>query len=563
MSKYHIKLAGSDIERKQIYELNYRTFVEEIPQHEPNSEHRLIDRFDAENNYVIATTDDGVVVGMLALRALRPFSLDQKLAELDSLLPPHRSVCEVRLFAVRPEHRHRRFLRDLLAFAARSCIEAGHDLAIISGTTRQIEFYRHIGFEPFGPLVGTEGARYQPMYLTLERFLAHAGDSLGIERRVTPSTGSASFLPGPIRPSLAVRKAFSGPELSHRSPEFVELVRRVRGTLCKLTGAADAALLVGSGTLANDIIASFIAAQGGRGLVLANGEFGERLADHSRRAGLDFEVQHQPWGARIDEDGTLDALRRMHADWLWTVHCETSTGILNDLGMLKRVARKAGTKLYLDCISSIGTVETDLAGVCLASCASGKGLGAYAGLAIVLSDSLSFPQPVHVPRYLDLRLWLDSESVPFTHSSNLVAALGAALSQTDWRVHVSRVERDARWLRKELRSRELRVLAPDDAASPGVTTIDLPDAAKSIDVAVALGHAGYEVSWRSAYLVERNWIQIALMGEYERSALRALPDAVQNAVRACISANVQVASRGSNTEQDDVVGTERHAARAQ
>jgi hypothetical protein len=28
--------------------------------------------------------------------------------------------------------------------------------------------YRHLGFNPFGPLVGKEGAYYQPMYLTLE-----------------------------------------------------------------------------------------------------------------------------------------------------------------------------------------------------------------------------------------------------------------------------------------------------------------------------------------------------------------------------------------------------------
>ena len=149
MSKYRIKLADSDIEREQIHELNYKTFVEEIPQHEPNAECRLVDRFDPENDYVIATTGDGLVVGMLALRASRPFSLDQKLANLESFLPPHRSVCELRLLAVRPEHRHRGLLRDLMAFAARRCIEAGHDLAVISGTTRQLEFYRHIGLDPF------------------------------------------------------------------------------------------------------------------------------------------------------------------------------------------------------------------------------------------------------------------------------------------------------------------------------------------------------------------------------------------------------------------------------
>lgn len=534
MSKYRIKLADSDIEREQIHEFNYKTFVEEIPQHEPNAERRLVDRFDHENEYVIAVTYDGSVIGMLALRASRPFSLDQKLADLEGFLPPHRSVCEVRLLAVRPEHRHRQLLRDLMAFAARHCIEAGHDLAVISGTTRQLAFYRHIGFEPFGPMVGTEGARYQPMHLALERFLACVGDSLGIKRGGTRLNATVSFLPGPITPSVPVRTAFGSAVLSHRSPEFVALVRQVRGKLCKLTGAADAALLLGSGTLANDIVASCIAARGGRGLVLANGEFGERLADHARRAALEFEVLRRPWGAPFDAGQTLNVLRRIHAGWLWAVHCETSTGVLNDLGMLKRVVSDAGADLYLDCVSSIGTVEVDLAGVRLASCASGKGLGAYPGLSAVLLDSPPPRQSVLVPRYLDLGLWLNGESVPFTHSSSLVSALDTALSQTDWQARLKRTARDARWLREALRARGLQVLSPEEVASPGVTTIELPGATQSSDIACALGQAGFEVAWRSVYLAERNWIQIALMGDYDCSVLRELPDAVARAVRACI-----------------------------
>src|SRR3970282_2835418 len=106
----------------------------------------------AGNEYPILLSGESEVIGMLALRAQRPFSLDQKLERLDDYLPPHRSLCELRLLAVRREHRHRVLMRDLVAFPARRCIRAGHDLAVISGTTRQLALYRHLGFEPFGPL---------------------------------------------------------------------------------------------------------------------------------------------------------------------------------------------------------------------------------------------------------------------------------------------------------------------------------------------------------------------------------------------------------------------------
>jgi hypothetical protein len=35
---------------------------------------------------------------------------------------------------------------------------------------------------------------------------------------------------------------------------------------------------------------------------------------------------------------------------------------------------------------------------------------------------------------------------------------------------------------------------------------------------------GYELAWRSRYLVERNWLQICLMGEWIERALEILPE---------------------------------------
>lgn len=86
-SALQFKIATEDWEFEQIHELNYRTFVEEIPQHQPAEQPRLVDKFHEENTYLICVAGNRVV-GMLAARGRRPFSLDQKLANLDSFLPP-------------------------------------------------------------------------------------------------------------------------------------------------------------------------------------------------------------------------------------------------------------------------------------------------------------------------------------------------------------------------------------------------------------------------------------------------------------------------------------------
>src|ERR1043165_8142703 len=98
------KTAAEDWEFEQIHRLNYKTFVEEIPQHKASPAQQLVDKFHAENTYLICRCDQKLV-GMLAVRGQRPFSLDQKLPDLDSHLPPGRKICEIRLLAIEKKFR--------------------------------------------------------------------------------------------------------------------------------------------------------------------------------------------------------------------------------------------------------------------------------------------------------------------------------------------------------------------------------------------------------------------------------------------------------------------------
>ena len=78
MRSLRYKIAETENEFEQIFRLNYKTFVEEIPQGDTNLEKRLVDKFHAENTYAICL-DGEELVGMVAGRATRPFSLDAKI----------------------------------------------------------------------------------------------------------------------------------------------------------------------------------------------------------------------------------------------------------------------------------------------------------------------------------------------------------------------------------------------------------------------------------------------------------------------------------------------------
>lgn len=166
-SDLSFKIAAEAWEFEQIHRLNYQTFVKEIPQHPSNPDRRLIDKFHHQNTYLICLRDDRLV-GMVAVRDKRPFSLDGKLDNLDAYLPAHRSICEIRLLSVDKNHRTPRISYGLLQMTARYCQDQGYDLAVISGTVRQLKLYKRLGFVSFGPLVGTADACFRPMYITFE-----------------------------------------------------------------------------------------------------------------------------------------------------------------------------------------------------------------------------------------------------------------------------------------------------------------------------------------------------------------------------------------------------------
>src|SRR2546423_4678838 len=124
------KTAAEDWEFEQIHRLNYKTFVEEIPQHQATPAQRLVDKFHAENTYLICLCGRQLA-GMLAVRGSRPFSLDQKLEKLDSYLPAGRNICEIRLLAVDKKFRGAQGLQGILALLWQHGGEKSYDLAII------------------------------------------------------------------------------------------------------------------------------------------------------------------------------------------------------------------------------------------------------------------------------------------------------------------------------------------------------------------------------------------------------------------------------------------------
>lgn len=533
VGKYVFKRAETTQEFEQIHRLNHRTFVEEIPQHHSTDTGLLVDKFHHKNRYLIAVKE-GRVIGMVSVHDQPPFSVADRLPDPGILTRDGIRPLEVRLLALEPEERNNTLFFGLVWALYEDARASGYTHLFISGVSDRVDLYERLGFVRLGPAVPCGNASFVPMAMTIgvippkmqrvkNMWEMHLGKLQPMTSQSPKYSEPVCLLPGPVTMSRAVREAFSQPPIYHRGPEFIERFVQTRHRLGEMVGGRDVAILNGSGTLANEAIAATLAAgqsrQRGRGVLLINGEFGERLGRQATRFGLQPRILTWSWGEPWDLEEVENALaEEPEGSWVWGVHQESSTGVLNNLPGLVQIARRRGIRVCVDCISSLGAVTLDLSEVYLASGTTGKSLGAYAGAALVFADKegLSTLDRTQIPSYFDIMAALSSEGPCYTFPSPLLAALEVALEEYSTPVRAQATY--ARYwelgvrVRQELRRLGLTPLASEEHACPVVTTFAPPGDEPSNKFVSRCRNWGYTIGGESGYLSSRRLVQIATMG---------------------------------------------------
>jgi aspartate aminotransferase-like enzyme len=521
LGPYLLKVAETPAELEEVHKLNYRTFVREIPQHADRGDGRLVDKFHDRNVYFIAIRE-GRVVGMVSAHGRPPFSIAEKLADPSVLARLGEKLIEVRLLAVEPEERSSMVFAGLGWCLHRYAQRSGGTHLVISGISDRRRLYERLGFSAIGPAVQSGAAWFIPMAKRVgEEPEALASVINKMEVRVRPKGRGqlVRFTPGPVQVSHEVRRAFRLPVRGHRTPPFLKLFEDTRARLRDLTGGADVALFCGSGTLANDAVAANLGAERnlGPGVVMVNGEFGERLTRHAERAGLKFKAVTSGWGERWDVLA-LERELKAGAKWVWGVHLESSTGVLNDLPGLIAMGAEHGARICADCVSSIGAVPINLRGVHMASGAAGKCLGAYAGVSFVMADRKGLESVDHarVAASLDVAGAIDAKGPRFTFPSPPVVALHAALGAYEGaeaaRERYEQYAKLGKVVRAGLRKIGMAPMAAEEVAAPVITTFVCPKGMESAKLVAFCRSRGFDIGGESEYLRKRGWAQVATMG---------------------------------------------------
>ena len=338
--------------------------------------------------------------------------------------------------------------------------------------------------------------------------------------------------PGPCMTSESVRMAGAMPDLNHRDPEFLELIRETKRRLLDIypqTGDGWAPFLLGgSGTLAVEaMITSCVGRQ--PVLLVENGYYGARIADILRAHRIPFAVSSYGWLDPWD----FGKIERSLAEGFSAViatHNETTTGRLNDIEALGDLCARYRTPVIVDAMSSFGAELIDFRNLGAVCASANKCLHGIPGVGFVLVKQSMLERVAVNPKrsyYMDLALY-GGDIPPLTPPVPALSAFRQALREFPSagvvernRQYVAKID----YLRCALDSRGFGMALTPDASSCTLVTACLPKGWSFDKWFEANLREGFVIYACKGELRER-FFQASVMGEITMDHLRSWIEAV-------------------------------------
>lgn len=199
--------------------------------------------------------------------------------------------------------------------------------------------------------------------------------------------------PGPVKiPALIHEYLVNPPCNYHRQEGFGVMFDENQRDLKQLLGVKDPSAffvtnLLASGTGTNEAAMRAMSVLG-KGLILRNGFFGQRLVDQCSRTGIDHDVFDSADDRPMDVAALSDflATNANKYKWAYFVSHETRATLKNPLEEIGRTLKSHGLVVGADCVSSAFAYKLDIedAQLDLAVFTTSKALMAVPGLGLVL-----------------------------------------------------------------------------------------------------------------------------------------------------------------------------------
>ena len=298
--------------------------------------------------------------------------------------------------------------------------------------------------------------------------------------------------PGPSNASPRVLQAMMSPMIGYADPEFMVVLDEV-SELLRLVFQTDEGLAIalpGTGSAGMQAGLNSLLEPGDTVVICSCGYFGERMADMAERLGANAVVLRGEWGRPFPPEMLEEELARHDSvKMVSVVHAETSTGVLQPLDEIARLARAHGALLMVDAVTSLGGSDFafDETDVDYAYSCSQKCLGAPPGIcpvavgprALEVIDSRTTKPPSW---YLDLGLiakyWGPEHVYHHTAPISMILGLREALRivlEEGLDNRIARHRRNSAALRAGIAGLGLDFLVPESYRLDQITAVRIPE----------------------------------------------------------------------------------------
>jgi aspartate aminotransferase-like enzyme len=318
------------------------------------------------------------------------------------------------------------------------------------------------------------------------------------------------FTAGPVACFPEVLEAMRMQMVSHRSREYQEIHR---DTVLRLKAFLEAEksvvlLIPSSGTGFMEASIRNAVSPRGKVLVTIIGEFGNRYREVVERNGRIPVVLEKPLGKPVLPEELDDALKKNpDVEAVTITHNETSTGVLNPLRELAKVAKERDKLVFVDAVSSMGAadIRVDEWKLDLVFTSSQKAFGIPPGLAMAAVSEEVFERAKKIPErglyfdLLEIREFLEKQwSTPTTPPIPQIIGLNVILRVVErmggkgvWlKMYAERAEK----IRRGVLELGLQLFAEPGYYSPTITVVYNPPGVKGPVIYEEMRKRGIEIA---------------------------------------------------------------------
>lgn len=300
--------------------------------------------------------------------------------------------------------------------------------------------------------------------------------------------------PGPLSTSETVREAMLQDWCTWDKDYNEGIVTPIRKGLLAIAGVDENeytdVLLQGSGTYCVEATIGAAVGPNDKLLILANGAYGERMAEIARYYHIDHVLVSLHETELITGEVARKALEENPGiTHLSMVHSETTTGLLNPIEEVGEVIRNRNITFIVDAMSSFGGVPIDMqkTGIDFLVSSANKCIQGVPGFGFVIARKDKLAATKGNARSLSLDMYAQWETMEkgggkwrFTSPTHVVHAFWQAMQELNEEGGIAaryeRYKKNHRTLVDGMRALGYKTLLPDASQGPIITSFYYPSA---------------------------------------------------------------------------------------